>query len=118
MGNSGSTAPVPEDPKPACDLPSLTSHLQDPKDDSDDSGTVEDDLKDPSEEENSGSASDDLSDSGIFCRSHSSGPGLSIIAIKSRPRDIQPSVKERLSIKEKPVTQESQEGEKGKNIII
>ncbi|XP_041917976.1 SH2 domain-containing protein 4A [Alosa sapidissima] len=110
---SGSTAPVPEDPRQASGSPSLANCMQDSKDDSDDSGTVEDDLKDPSEEEeNSGSASDDLSDSGVFFKSHCRDPGLSIITRKPHPQDTQPSVKERLSVKEKPVPQESQGGDK------
>ncbi|XP_062405762.1 uncharacterized protein zgc:92242 [Sardina pilchardus] len=110
----GGVVPVPEGPRRACGAPGLANCMQDSKDDSDDSGTVEDDLKDPSEEEeNSGSASDDLSDSGVFLKSHSSrDPGLSIISRKPRPQDAQPIVKERLSVKEKSAPQETQGGDK------
>ncbi|XP_012679828.2 SH2 domain-containing protein 4A [Clupea harengus] len=107
LSDSGSTVVVPGDTRQASDSSSLTSSLQDPKDDSDDSGTVEDDLKDPSEEENSESASDDLSDSGIFYKSHSRGPGLSLTR-KPRPQE----QNERVSIKETPLPQESQGQEK------
>ncbi|KAL2088625.1 hypothetical protein ACEWY4_015524 [Coilia grayii] len=105
---SGSAVVAPEEQRQATNPTSLCHSLQDPKDDSDDSGTAEDDLKDPSEEENSGSASDDLSDSGVSVKSHCRGPGLSISSSKPRSQGTQSVAKEKLPIKEKSLPQESQ----------